>query len=165
MYSVENFTLDSKLLHNQRLWWLWQIWGVIQSHFYLLPVNESVQNPKRVVGGVLKSPLAIEHWFGTLLVPSCSNLTSNRFKWLSANCPTPRYVCWSSFKEPSFNWASICESSFLQLKLQVPNFLSSHLLYSMDLSTSQIWTTQHANMSVFIQPTGRGNCPGTLKWN
>ena len=28
MYPVENFTLDSKLLHNQRLWWLWQIWGV-----------------------------------------------------------------------------------------------------------------------------------------
>ena len=28
MYPVEDFTLDSKLLHNQRLWWLWQIWGV-----------------------------------------------------------------------------------------------------------------------------------------
>ena len=28
MYPVENFTLDSKLLHNQRLWWLWQIWGM-----------------------------------------------------------------------------------------------------------------------------------------
>ena len=28
MYPVENFTLDSKLLRNQRLWWLWQIWGV-----------------------------------------------------------------------------------------------------------------------------------------
>ena len=25
---MENFTLDSKLLHNQRLWWLWQTWGV-----------------------------------------------------------------------------------------------------------------------------------------
>ena len=28
MYPVENFTLDSKLLQKQRLWWLWQIWGV-----------------------------------------------------------------------------------------------------------------------------------------
>ena len=28
MHVVENFTLGAKLLHNQRLWWLWQIWGV-----------------------------------------------------------------------------------------------------------------------------------------
>ena len=28
VYTVESFTLDSKLLHNWRLWWLWQIWGV-----------------------------------------------------------------------------------------------------------------------------------------
>ena len=28
MYPVENFTLDPKLLHNQLLWRLWQIWGV-----------------------------------------------------------------------------------------------------------------------------------------
>ena len=25
---MENFTLDSNFLHNQRLWWLWQIWGM-----------------------------------------------------------------------------------------------------------------------------------------
>ena len=28
MYPVENFTLDSKLLHNQRFWWFRQIRGV-----------------------------------------------------------------------------------------------------------------------------------------
>ena len=28
MYPLGNFTLDSKLFHDQRLWWLWQIWGV-----------------------------------------------------------------------------------------------------------------------------------------
>ena len=31
---MENFTLDTKLLHNQRLWWLWQIWSV---SVYTLP--------------------------------------------------------------------------------------------------------------------------------
>ena len=27
--TLENFTLDWNFLHNQRLWWLWQIWGVV----------------------------------------------------------------------------------------------------------------------------------------
>ena len=29
---VENFILDSKLLHNQQLRWLWQMWGVVRHH-------------------------------------------------------------------------------------------------------------------------------------
>ena len=32
MYPVEKITLDTKLLHNQRLWWLWQIWGVAKGN-------------------------------------------------------------------------------------------------------------------------------------
>ena len=27
-YPLENFTLDWFFLHNQRLWWLWQIWSM-----------------------------------------------------------------------------------------------------------------------------------------
>ena len=27
-YPLENFTLDWIILHNQRLWWLWQIWSM-----------------------------------------------------------------------------------------------------------------------------------------
>ena len=28
-YPLENFTLDWIFLHNQRLWWLWQIWSML----------------------------------------------------------------------------------------------------------------------------------------
>ena len=39
---METFTLDSKLLYNQRLWWLWQIWGVhLLSPKYCLTTSSS----------------------------------------------------------------------------------------------------------------------------
>ena len=40
-YPLENFTLDWFILHNQRLWWLWQIWSMDLTAFYIRLVNDT----------------------------------------------------------------------------------------------------------------------------
>ena len=35
MYPSKNFTLGWFFLHNQRLWWLWQIWSMHLTEYYI----------------------------------------------------------------------------------------------------------------------------------
>ena len=41
-YPLENFTLDWFVLHNQRLWWLWQIWSMLLKDTKMSQISLSV---------------------------------------------------------------------------------------------------------------------------
>ena len=41
---MENFTLDWIFLHNQRLWWLWQVWSMLLTH-WISPNFDPTQTP------------------------------------------------------------------------------------------------------------------------
>ena len=69
--SIENFTLDWIFLHNQRLWWLWQIWSVLRatlddSYIYIYQFDSVKYNL------ILSNPMSKEDykrlfWCQTLL--------------------------------------------------------------------------------------------------
>ena len=47
--SIGNFTLDWIFLHNQRLWWLWQIWSMPSLSLWLTTCPELVGQAPRMV--------------------------------------------------------------------------------------------------------------------
>ena len=45
MYTKVNFTLNWTFLHNQRLWWLWQIWNMVRTCEVSFPTLCTVEKP------------------------------------------------------------------------------------------------------------------------